>query len=109
MDVLFAHGLYGLGGDPDKSSSAGRQSVQLSSRRPVGVVLERMALRTVAMVPDQVHGTGCRVEMSTRRAILDAIAQGFHQRLDFIPHVFQFGAMAKNVQDAIAFSLCVWR
>jgi hypothetical protein len=44
--------------------------------------------------------------MFARHAILDAIAQGLHQRLDFVLHAFQLVRMAKDVKVRTLF-LCV--
>jgi putative transposase len=50
------------------------------------------------MVPDQVHGVGRGVEVLAGHAVLNAIPQGLHQRLDFVPHTFQLVQMAENVK-----------
>ncbi|MBR8128933.1 hypothetical protein KDW93_08075 [Burkholderia ambifaria] len=53
--------------DAKRSAAAGRQPVQIETRRPLLVPLERVIPRVVAEIPDVVHRTALLVKQSVER------------------------------------------
>jgi hypothetical protein len=67
LRVLLARRVDRAGMDAERLAAAGRQHVQIKTRRPFLIPLERVLLRVVAEVPDVVHRTALLVEQSIER------------------------------------------
>jgi len=65
--VLLARCVDGTGVDPEFLAATRGQHVQVKTRRPPLVPLERVLLRVVAEVPDVVHRTALLVKQSVER------------------------------------------
>ena len=67
LRILLARRVDRAGVDAERLAAPGRQHIQIETRRPLLVPLERVLLRVVAEVPDVVHRTALLVEQPVKR------------------------------------------
>ncbi len=81
LGVLFAHGIDGARMQGEFLAAACRQTVQIKSAQPGLIPFQRVQLRVVAEIPDEVAGSRLPLEQTCQRLDAVSIDQQHRQKL----------------------------